>query len=247
MRILWERSSKLTLHRITVVGDDPLPVFCRERRVDRDVEAILVFVEDIFEHVVIKVQHHIGIHLDEASIAVEGKTAVASQLGQSLHGSVVQAQIKHRIHHAWHRGARAGANRHQQRICRVTKGLACDLFDLSQPRLNLTPQLGRIGLGIGEIIDAGFGGDCESWGHRQAQGGHLSEIGPLPAKEVLHRRVAIGDTAAKGIDPARLCQRVGSHSAYSLAGHLTKVGDAAHGVTNLDQQFQAIITLRGYF
>ena len=40
-----------------------------------------MFVEDILEHVVVQVQHHIGIHLDKTAIAVEGEPAVPSQLG----------------------------------------------------------------------------------------------------------------------------------------------------------------------
>ena len=42
-----------------------------------------------------------------------------------------------------------------------------------------------------EVGKAGFGGDRESWGHRQANVGHLGEVGALPAEQALHVPVAL--------------------------------------------------------
>ena len=52
-------------------------------------------------------QHDVGIHLDEAAIAVIGEAAVPARLRQTFDGLIVEAEIEHRVHHARHR--RAGA------------------------------------------------------------------------------------------------------------------------------------------
>ena len=108
--VLREVRAEFAGHGLLVVGDDLLPVLGRERGVDGDVQALLMLVEDLLEHVVVEVEHHVRIHLDETAIGIEGEAAVARQLGQPLHRFVVQAEIEDGVHHARHGGARAGAS-----------------------------------------------------------------------------------------------------------------------------------------
>jgi hypothetical protein len=161
-----------------------------------------VLVQDLLEQVVVQVEHHIGVHLDEAAIAVEGEAAVARQLGQAFDRLVVEAQVQDRVHHAGHRRPGARTDRHQQGIGRVAEDLAGQVLDLGQPALDLLGQLGRIGLAVGVIVDAGLGGDGEARRHRQAQRAHLRQVGALAPQQVLHRGVAVRAAPAEGIDPA---------------------------------------------
>ena len=75
------------------------------------------------------VEHDVGIHLDEAAIAVEREAAVAGEFGEAFGGLVVEAEIEDGVHHAGHGGAAARADGDQQRIGRVAEFLAGAAFE----------------------------------------------------------------------------------------------------------------------
>ena len=187
LRILREGMAQPVLDHSLVFGDDLFPVAGAQVGVDGDAETVLVVVQDLLEVVMAQTQHDVRIHGDEAAIAVEGEAAVAGQGGQALDGFIVEAEIQDRVHHPGHRGAGPGANADQQGVGGVPEGLAGDLLDLLQSRPDLSGQGVGIGLALAEIVDAGLGGDGEARRHRQAQRGHLGEVGPLATEKVLHR------------------------------------------------------------
>ena len=106
----------LLLDALLVAADQLFPVVGVEIGVERVAVAVLVLVEDFLEVMVRDAEHHVGIHGDEAPVAVIGEAPVAGFLRQRLDGRVVEAEIEHGVHHARHRRARAGAHRDQQRI-----------------------------------------------------------------------------------------------------------------------------------
>ncbi|MNE10443.1 hypothetical protein D3C80_1031590 [compost metagenome] len=201
MRVLREGAAQLALDQNLVVGDDLFPVLGGQLGVDRDAQTILVVVQNLFELIVADAQHHIGIHGDETTIAVEGETAVAGQLGQTFDRFVVQAQVQHRVHHPRHRGPRARAHRDQQGVGGVAEGLADNALDGLQTGGGLCGQLGRIGLAVGIIMDAGFRRDREAGRHRKAERRHLGQVRALAAEKVLHRRIAVSRAAAEAVHP----------------------------------------------
>ena len=89
--------------------------------VEFDALVLLLRFQDFLEQRVLHAQHDIGIHLDEAAIAVIGEARIAGELGQAGHGCLGQAEIEHRIHHAGHGDARARAHRDQQRLVRIAQ------------------------------------------------------------------------------------------------------------------------------
>ena len=70
-------------------------------------ETTLLVFENFLEDFMVEPHHHIGIHLDEAAVAIPCESGIAGNLGQRLHRFVIQAEIENRIHHAGHGGARA--------------------------------------------------------------------------------------------------------------------------------------------
>ena len=165
--------------------------------------AVLEALDDLLEIVAVHLQHDVGVHLDEAAVAVIGEALVAGGLRQRLYRFVVEAQVQHRIHHARHRGARARTHRDQQRIGRVAKH-AIRLaphrrYGFGDRRL----QVGRVGLAMGVIERADFRRDREARRHRQAQRGHFGEIGALAAQQVAHFATSFGLLRPEGIDPLR--------------------------------------------
>ncbi len=169
----------------------------------------------------VEAEHHVRIHGDEAAIAVIGEAAVARQFRQRLDGLVVEAEIEHGVHHARHRGAPAGAHRDQQRIVGIAEDLAGQLADIIERLLDLRLQLLRIGFVVRVEIGADRGRDGEAGRHRQAEIGHLGEIGALAAEQIAHVGAALGLAVAEGEDPFsglsasvrraawRLCHRLG--------------------------------------
>ncbi len=100
-------------------------------------------VENVLEVMMLEAEHHVRIHRDEAAIAVIGEAAIAGEFGERFDRLVVEAEIEHGVHHARHRGAAAGAHRHQQRIGRIAERLAGHLADVIERAFDLRLQLLR--------------------------------------------------------------------------------------------------------
>ena len=201
VRILREISAGFARHRILVAADQIDPVVAGEVGVERIALAVLEGIENVLEVMMLEAEHHIGIHRDEAAVAVIGKAAIARHFGQRLDRPVVEAEIEHGIHHAGHRGAAAGTHRNQQRIFGVAEGLAGQPADMLQRLFDLRLQLLRIGFVVRVEISADRGRNGEAGRHRQAQIGHLGEIGALAAQQIAQARFALGLAVAKGEHP----------------------------------------------
>ena len=140
VRVLRERLAAFLLQALLVALDQFGPIVGGKIGVERVALPLLVVVEQFLEMLVADAEHHVGIHGDEAPVAVIGEAAVAGFLRQRLDRLVVEAEIEHGVHHAGHRGAGAGAHRHQQRVALVAENLAGDAADLGQRLLDLGAQ-----------------------------------------------------------------------------------------------------------
>ena len=133
-----------------------------------------------------KAEHDVGVHLDEAAIAVIGEAFIAGELCKALHCRVIEAKVEHRVHHAWHGRSCARAHGNEKRVRCVAEYLADMVADRGERGVNLRLQAIRIVAVVFVIGGANFRCQCEAGRHRQAQIGHFGEIGALAAKEVLH-------------------------------------------------------------
>ena len=86
VRVLRERRAVLLLDALLVAADQLDPVVGVEVGVELVAVAVLVVVEDVLEMLVLDAEHHVGIHRDEAPVAVIGEAAVAGFLRQRLDG-----------------------------------------------------------------------------------------------------------------------------------------------------------------
>ena len=77
VHILWEWLAHRGFHRGLVLNNHFFPIFCLKVGIDRIVVDFLIAFQNVFEHVVVEFQYDIGIHLDEAAIAIKGKAAIA--------------------------------------------------------------------------------------------------------------------------------------------------------------------------
>ena len=101
--------------------------------IELDAARVLLALQDLLERVDLglrlrlQIEHDVAVHRDEAAVRVVGEARVAGERDQALHGLVVEAEVEDGVHHARHRGARAGAHRHQQRVGWITE-LAAEHF-----------------------------------------------------------------------------------------------------------------------
>jgi len=144
--------------------------------------------------------HHIGVHHDEAAISVVGETLIAGLFDQPLDGLAGQTDIEDGLHHARHGAAGAGADRKEKGVLDIAEAGVHDLFNICQRGIDILHQFGRILLAIGIVIGAHLGGDGKAGGNRDAEIGHLSQVGALAAQQFLHLRRSLGLAAAEGID-----------------------------------------------
>ena len=105
--ILREGRAELFLHHLLVASDQGLPILGGNIGVEVVAVLLLVVVQDFLEVVMLHVEHHVRVHLNEAPVAVVSEAAVARAGGEALDRLVVEAEIQDRVHHARHRGAAA--------------------------------------------------------------------------------------------------------------------------------------------
>ena len=105
------------------VGRHRLPVRRVKLRVLSHAEPGLVGVDAVLERVTLHTQDDRSKPLDEAAVGVPAEARVAGARDQALERGLVQTQVEHRVHHAGHGHARAGADRHEQRVLRVAEAL----------------------------------------------------------------------------------------------------------------------------
>ena len=201
MRVLREWPAGLFLDNRHVGGDKRFQIVACQTSVIKDATAKLQLLEFVLEQPVINLHHDIGIHLDEAAIAVIGKALVIGAPGQPRNRVVIQPEIEHRIHHPRHRGARTRAHRDQKRVFRVSEagtGLGLD----PRHRVGHLPTK-RFGIGAVIVVIAGahLGRDGETRRHRQADPAHLRQVGAFAAKQIAHAGVTISAPGAKTVNP----------------------------------------------
>ena len=196
-----ERLAARFLHLGLVAQDDFAPITRGQISIEHEILAVFIVLKDFFEIVMVNVEHDIGIHLNEAAIAVIGKALIARIFGQRLNGDIIETQIEHRIHHAGHGGSGTRAHGNQQRVFGIAKAAVGQLANMEQSRFNLLGQFGGILPAVCVKSCAHLGGDGEAGGDRQAQIGHFRQIGALAAQQVLHFAGAFSLAVTKSINP----------------------------------------------
>ncbi len=205
LHILREWLAEIAFHHLLVFRQQFLPVISGQFGVEIVIPVTLQAVEQVLELIMINAEHHVGIHGDEAAVAVIGETGIARPLGQPLNRHIVQTEVQNRIHHAGHGDTGTGADRHQQRVVAVAELGINQRLDLGQRLGHLRFKFRRQVFVIVVIIGAAIGWDREARRHRQTKGRHLRQIGTLATQQVLHRGGAIGLAITEGINPfARL-------------------------------------------
>jgi len=173
-----------------------LQVLCVQLHVLGDALLLLHLVDELLKVLLADFHDHVGVHLDEAAVAVPGPAGVAGLLGQDVHHGLVEAQVEDGVHHAGHGGPGAGADGDQQGVLGVAELLAGDALHLLHVLHDLGEDAAVDLLAVLIVLGAGLGGDGEALGHGQADVGHLGQVGALAAQQLPHVGVALGEQIA---------------------------------------------------
>ncbi len=76
MRILRERLAQFVLHPLLIALDQCLQIVGVKFGVERIAVLLFMLVEDFLEILMLDAEHHVGIHGDEAPVAVQGEAPV---------------------------------------------------------------------------------------------------------------------------------------------------------------------------
>src|SRR3546814_15423038 len=105
---------------------EPLPTCRPQLRIKRKTIVFLGNFQSFFERAVVEAKNNVRIHLNEAAIAVPGKTLVARCGSKALNRLIVKAKIKDTVYHARHGHTRAGTHGYTQRVGSLYETLASD-------------------------------------------------------------------------------------------------------------------------
>ena len=169
--------------------------------------------QSMFKFIDVGFQNYVGIHHQETTIRVIGKSFVIGSFGQTFNGFIIQTEVQNGIHHTGHRNAGAGTNREEQRVVGITEFFAHNFFNTGNGITNLIFQIGGILMVIVVIVGADFGRNRKSGRHRQTDLVHFRKVGTFTAQEISHRGIAFGFAVSKCIYPFTH----GSFSSYSCS------------------------------
>jgi hypothetical protein len=159
---------------------------------DDDFEGIMVFAGSLLD-----AHNDIAVHLEEAAVAVVGKTFVTTAFGEGTYGLVVETEIEDGVHHPWHGVAGAGADGEKEWIDWIAEFFSHGVLDLGDGLIDLPFQ----GWGVGALVLVKVGADVgtngEACGNWEANSGHFGEVGPFAPEEGLHLAVSIRFAATK--------------------------------------------------
>ena len=152
----------------------------------------LHLVDELFEVLLTDFHNHVGVHLDEPTIAVPSPAGVAGLFRQHFHHVFVQAQVQDGVHHAGHGSTGAGTNGNQQRVFLIAEFLAGDLFHLGDVLHDLSLNFRIDDLAIFIVLGAGLSGDGKALRNRQTDVGHLGQVCAFAAEQFSHVCVTFG-------------------------------------------------------
>ena len=153
-------------------------------------------------------KHDVAVHLNEAAIRVPCESRISGPQSEPLDGLWIEPEVEHGVHHPRHRHCRARAYREQQWLGRRTEVASSRLLDHGDGVVDFAVEsigealgcTGTVLLGDIRVVGADLGRKRESSRHRDAEVGHLREVGALAAQEIALAGAAGCLTVRKGVD-----------------------------------------------
>ena len=185
-RICRELFARLLLDYLFVVFNELFQVFDSHFEVAFDAVFVLESRDCVLEVLAFDSHNDISVHLHETAEAVPCETGIGVCFNKTFKRIFIETEVKNRVHHARHRGARAAADRKKKRILRITELFAHNFFNFLKIFVNLLCKFWRIVSVVFIVNGAHIGCNRETGGNRNFHVAHFGEVGALSAESVLH-------------------------------------------------------------
>ncbi len=179
LRVLRERLMLIVLIDLLENANQFFQIVGRQVDIVLDSLFRLHLVNFVFKEALGNTHDDIREHLNKAAVAVVSETWVVGLFRQTLNGFVVQTQVQDRVHHAWHRLARAGTDGDQQRVVDVAKRFPGDFFQALHMFKNIILNFLVDLTAVRVILSAGIRRNGKALWHRHSGSGHFCEAGAL--------------------------------------------------------------------
>jgi hypothetical protein len=138
---------------------------------------------------------HVTEHLHEPPVGVPGAAPVARALRQPLDGTVVEADVENRVHHAGHGVAGAAADGDEQRVGGVAEPAPGLRLEPADRLLDGVIEARRGDAAAAHVCHARGRADGEARRHELGakHARHLGDVGALAAEEISHLSRALGE------------------------------------------------------
>ncbi|MET3827450.1 hypothetical protein ABIC16_003143 [Sphingomonas sp. PvP055] len=189
----------MLLDQALIFGDEAAQIVRAEIGIEEIAAIFLGDFQRFLERAVVELEHHVGIHLDEAAVAVPREARVARGGREALDGLVVEPEVEDGVHHPRHRCACTRPDRDEQRVGRVAEHLAGDALDMRDPGRDFVAQALRELAALIVIDCAEIGRNREARRDRQADRRHLRQIRALAPQQIPVALAPIGHPAAEAV------------------------------------------------
>jgi len=201
LSVLREHLADMVLVDLLVCFDHAVQLLGVEVAVQLHARPLLGLVDLLFEVVVVAAHHDVAEHVDEPTIDIVGETGVAGLLDNAFHHPIVQTEVQNRVHHAGHGRGGAASHADQQRTVRIAHLHPHGLFELGQVGVHLFVQpLGPFAFGL-VVLAADLRRDGKARRDRNAQVGHLGQVGAFAPQELFHLGIAFRLPVAEEVHP----------------------------------------------
>ena len=201
VRILREALAQFLLDHLLVQADDVLPFDGGKISVVFMAIPGFLVLEDFLEDLMVQSHDDIGIHLNEAPVAVPGETGVAGIVAERLNRLVIQSEVEDRVHHAGHGRTRARADGQEERTGRAAERPAGLRLHGGYSLQDLFLQPVGKGLAVLEIPGTRVGNDRQTGRNGQSQACHLCQVGTLAAQHRDIGHASLGLSSTEAVNP----------------------------------------------
>ena len=163
-----------------------LEVFCIQLGVQFNALCLFHLVDDDLKVVLWNLHYNVGVHLNEATVGVVGKTLILGQLCKAFHYLVVESQVEDGVHHARHGSSCTGADGNQQRIVDVSEFFAGKLFEFSEVFKDFSLDFRADLFAVFIILGACLGCNGEALWNRHTEYGHFCKVCAFAAEQFTH-------------------------------------------------------------
>ena len=146
-------------------------------------------------------EHHVAIHLHEATVRVIDEVRIVGLLHHSFSHLVIKTEVEDGVHHARHGSTRTRAYGYEQRILYAAKLAVHQCLDVLYRSLDIIfQQFYDLLLSDSIVFVTCVSSNSKTWRYWYSDKVHLGQIGTLATECLAHLRITFGLSVSEGIN-----------------------------------------------